>query len=409
MDADPARIVIVGAGHAGGAVAASLRQHGWRGSITLVGEEPLPPYQRPPLSKAWLKHEADADSLLLRPATFYAGSDIALRLEQRVTGIDRAGRTVLLDSGQTLAYDRLVLALGSRNRTLAVPGAKLPGVLSLRSAADADRLQAALHPGARLVVIGGGYIGLEVAASARALGADAVVIEREPRVLTRVASPALSEFFHHRHAMHGVRIERDAAVEALEGSHAVTGVRLRDGRLVPCDAVLIGVGALPNDALAEAAGLLCDNGIVVDAAARSSDAAIYAIGDCTRRPLPLYGCTARLESVPNALEMAKQAAADLCGRNPPPPEVPWFWSDQFDLRLQIAGLPIDAAQTVLRGDTDSGSFAVFHLTADDTVQAVEAVNAPAAFMAGKLMIARRRKVAAHKLRDPAQTLQQLAA
>lgn len=409
MDADPARIVIVGAGHAGGAVAASLRQYGWRGPITLIGEEPLPPYQRPPLSKAWLKREADADSLLLRPAAFYAASDVSLRLSQRVTGIDRTARTVLLACGEAVAYDRLILAPGSLARTLDVPGAELHGVLSLRSAADADRLQAALHPGARLAVIGGGYIGLEVAASARALGADATVIEREPRVLVRVASPILSDFFQRRHMAHGVRLEFGAVVEALEGRDTVAGVRLRDGRLIPCDVALIGVGAVPNDALAREAGLACDNGIVVDAAARSSDPAIYAIGDCTRRPLPLYGRSARLESVPNALEMAKQAAADLCGRKPPSPDVPWFWSDQYDLRLQIAGLPVDAEQAVLRGDPDGGSFALFHLTADDTVQAVEAVNAPADFMAGKLMIARRRKIAAHRLRDPAQTLQQLAA
>ena len=409
MDAEPARIVIVGAGHAGGAVAAALRQYGWRGPITLLGEEPLPPYQRPPLSKAWLKREADADSLLLRPASFYPGSAIDLRLNQRVAGIDRAVRAVTLASGDAVPYDRLILALGSLARPLDVPGASLPGVLVLRSAADADRLQAALRPGARLAVIGGGYIGLEVAASARALGAEAVVIERESRVLARIGSPTLSDFFQRQHARNGVVLELDAAVEALEGSETVTGVRLRDGRRIACDVALVGVGALPNDALARAAGLDCDNGIVVDAAARSSDPAIYAIGDCTRRPLPLYNCTVRLESVPNALEMAKQAAADLCGRKPPAPEVPWFWSDQYDLRLQIAGMPIGAVQTAVRGDADSGSFAVFHLAADDTVQAVEAVNAPAEFMAGKLMIARRRRISPAALRDPARALQQLAA
>lgn len=426
MQPGPARIVIVGAGHAGGAAAANLRQYGWRGSITLIGEEPLPPYQRPPLSKAWLKREADADSLLLRPAAFYAASDIFLRLEQRAAGIDRQARTVLLASGETAEYDRLILALGAVARPLDVAGAGLRNVLSLRSAADADRLQAALHPGVRLAVIGGGYIGLEVAASARALGAEAVVIEREARLLARVASPLLSDFFRRQHAARGVGLELGAAVEALEGTEveapggagveapegaggAVTGVRLRDGRRIACDVVLVGVGALPNDALARAAGLACDNGIMVDAASRSSDPAIYAIGDCTRRPLPLYGCSVRLESVPNALEMAKQAAADLCGRKPPPPEVPWFWSDQYELRLQIAGLPIDAVQTAVRGDPDGGSFAVFHLAADDTVQAVEAVNAPAEFMAGKLMIARRRRVSPDALRDKARALQQLAA
>ncbi|HET8996227.1 MAG TPA: FAD-dependent oxidoreductase [Acetobacteraceae bacterium] len=410
MDADPARIVIVGAGHAGGAVAANLRQFGWRGPITLIGEEPLPPYQRPPLSKAWLKREADAASLLLRPAAFYASNDIALRLEQRVTGIDRTARQVRLATGSLVPYDRLVLALGSVVRPLAVSGTELRGVLSLRNAADADRLQAALRPGARLAVIGGGYIGLEVAASARALGAAAVVIEREDRVLARVAGPLLSDFFQRQHRARGVQLELGAVVETLEGDGgAITGVRLRDGRLIPCDVALVGIGAVANDALAQAAGLQCGGGIVVDATGRSSDPAIYAIGDCSNRPLPLYRRSVRLESVPNALEMAKQAAAALCGRPPPPSEVPWFWSDQFDLRLQIAGLLFDAVQTAVRGDPDSGRFAVFHLAADDTVQAVEAVNAPAEFMAGKLMIARRRRAAAEQLRDPACALQQLAA
>ena len=405
-----ARIVIAGAGHAGGAAAALLRQFGWVGDIVLIGEEPLPPYQRPPLSKAWLKGEADADSLLLRPASFYPNSGIALRLEETVQAIDRAAQSVMLASGDSLAYDHLILSLGSLPRALPIPGHDLRNVLSLRSAADADRLKQVLVPGRRVAIIGAGYIGLEVAASARALGAEAVVIEREPRVLARVACRELSAFFQRRHAAEGVQIVLDAAVETLEGAGgAVSGVRLSDGRLIACDAVLVGVGAVPNDALARQAGLVCDNGIVVDAAARSSDPAIYAIGDCAFRPLPLYDRRARLESVPNALEMAKQAAAALSGRKPPAPEVPWFWSDQFDIRLQIAGLPFDVAEIVLRGDPDRGSFAVFHLASDGTVQAVEAVNAPADFMAGKMMILRRHRVAAALLRDPAHSLQQLAA
>ena len=410
MDNGPARVVIVGAGHAGGAAAALLRQYGWTGPITLIGEEPLPPYQRPPLSKAWLTGEADAAGLLLRPDAFYPANAITLRLSQRVTAIDRAARCVRLASGEAVAYDRLILALGARPRTLDLPGTALRGVQVLRNAADANRLQTALVPGARLVVIGGGYIGLEVAASARAIGVAVTVIEREPHVLARVASPALSACFERVHAQRGVRLELNATVEALEGSAgAVAAVRLRDGRAIACDVVLIGVGAGPDDGLARAAGLVCDGGIVVDAAARSSDPAIHAIGDCTCRPLPLYGRTMRLESVPSALEMAKQAAADLCGRKPPMPEVPWFWSDQFDLRLQIAGLPFDAVETVLRGGPEPGDFAVFHLAADGAVRAVEAVNAPAEFMAGKMMIARRHRVAAALLRDPARSLQQLAA
>jgi 3-phenylpropionate/trans-cinnamate dioxygenase ferredoxin reductase subunit len=403
-----AGIVIAGGGHAGGSAAAFLRQYGWKGAITLVGAEPILPYQRPPLSKAWLKGEATAESLALRPARFYAQQNITARLGERVTGIDRAAQRVVLSGGETLGYHRLILALGAQPRPLPVPGADLPGVLVLRSAADADVLQAALKPGQRLAVIGGGYIGLEVAASARALGATVTVIEREPRVLARVAGQDISAFLQDHHRAQGVEILLDAAVEAILGdATGVTGVQLRDGTVVPCDAALIGVGAVPEEALAREAGLACGNGIIVDLAARTEDPAIYAIGDCTFRPLPLYGRSMRLESVPNAIEQAKQAAADICGRPPPIPEVPWFWSDQFALRLQMAGLAFDPAQAVVRPAAEGEGFAVFHLAADDTVLAVEAVNAPAEFMAGRLLVAKQKRVPAALLRDAAQPLRDL--
>jgi 3-phenylpropionate/trans-cinnamate dioxygenase ferredoxin reductase subunit len=229
-------------------------------------------------------------------------------------------------------------------------------------------------------------------------------------VLARVASAPLSAFFHHRHATAGVRILLNVGVEAFEGADGrVRALRLTNGDNIPCDTVLVGIGAAPNDALARAAGLDCANGIIVDLAARTSDPAIQAIGDCTQRPLLLYGRAFRLESVPNALEQAKQAAADLCGRPPPAPEVPWFWSDQYDVRLQIAGLPFDVAEAVVRGDPDTGSFAVFHLSDNGTVQAVEAVNAPAEFMAGRIMIARRKQVVAARLADVSCSMQELAA
>ncbi len=402
-------VVVVGAGHAGGSAVALLRQYGWKGAITLIGEEPLPPYQRPPLSKAWLKGEADGDSLALRPAQFYPDQDIALRLSTRVATIDRAARMVGLADGETLAYDHLILGLGSRARRIPLPGVELDGVLELRTAADADRLKAALGPGKRIAIIGGGYIGLEAAASARALGADAVILEREDRVLARVACPALSDFFHGYHRARGVNFELGCRIDALEGEGAVSGVRLSDGRVLACDAVLMGVGAVANDELARAAGLACDNGIVVDLAARTADPAIFAIGDCARRPLPHYGRDWRLESVPNALEQAKQAAATICGRAPPASEVPWFWSDQYDLRLQIAGMPFDATQVVLRGDPDGGSFAVFHLAADDRLLSVEAVNAPPEFMMGKMLIARGTRLRPERIRDLSLSVKDLAA
>jgi 3-phenylpropionate/trans-cinnamate dioxygenase ferredoxin reductase subunit len=254
------------------------------------------------------------------------------------------------------------------------------------------------------------YIGLEVAASARALGVAVTVIEREPRVLARVACAALSDFFQDYHRAQGVTFELNAAIEALEGAGGqVTGARLADGRLIACDVALVGVGAMANDDLARAAALDCDGGIIVDLAARTNDPAIYAIGDCTRRPLPIYERTGRLESVPNALEQAKQVAADLCGRPPPPPEVPWFWSDQYDLKLQIAGLPFDATETVIRGEVAEASFAVFHLTGDGRVQAVEAINAAPEFMAGRMMIAKRKPIARERLQDMSVSMKELAA
>jgi 3-phenylpropionate/trans-cinnamate dioxygenase ferredoxin reductase component len=404
-----AHVVIVGAGHAGGSAATLLRQFGWKGAITLVGEEPFLPYQRPPLSKTWLKEGADAASVALRPAGVYHNNNIRLLLGVTATSIDRDRRAVALSTGETLPYDELIVATGARPRVLPVPGRELGGVLDLRGIADADRIKAALVAGSRFVVIGGGYIGLEVAASARTIGASVAVVEREERVLARIASPILSSFFHQAHEAQDVQILCNATVAAIEGSTGrATFVCLGDGARLPCDAVLVGIGAGPDERLARDAGIACEGGIVVDLAARTSDPHIHAIGDCTWRPLPLYDRRFRLESVPNALEQAKQATADLCGRPPPAPEVPWFWSDQYDIRLQIAGLPFDAACTIVRGDPASGRFAVFHLALDGTLQAVEAVNAPTEFMAGKSMIGRRKKVMPDRLRDVSVSMQELA-
>lgn len=376
----------------------------------MVGEEPILPYQRPPLSKAWLKGEATAESLALRPAKFYQDATIATRLNTSVTAIDRTAKTVALSDGTSLLYDVLIIATGSRARKLPLDGVDLDGVLELRSAADADKLKAALAPGARLAVIGGGYIGLEAAASARALGAEAVVIERESRVLARVACPILSDFFQAQHRAHGVTIEVDANVAALQSSNGrISGVRLADGRVVACDAALIGVGAIANDELAREAGIACHNGIPVDLTAVTEDKSIYAIGDCAFRPLPLYDRSGRLESVPNALEQAKQAAAAICGKPAPSGEVPWFWSDQYDLRLQIAGIPFDATDIVVRGSIEEAKFALFHLKGDGTVQAVEAVNAAPEFMGGKRIIQKRKQLTRAQIEDMSLTMQSLAA
>lgn len=402
------RVVIVGAGHAGGSAAAFLRQYGYEGEIVLVGEEPLAPYQRPPLSKAWLKGEVDADGLLLRPESFYVDNGILLRRGARVVNLAREARVITLESGETIAYDHLILATGARARALPIPGAGLQGVLSLRTAADAEVLKAHLGPGKRLAVIGGGYVGLEAAASARALGSDAVVIERETRCLARVACETLSDFFQAYHRDRGVTFELTAEVEALEGDGAVSGVRLKDGRLLPCDAALVGVGAVANVELAQDSGLACVGGVVVDADARTADPHVYAIGDVSHRPLPLYDRMFRLESVPNALEQAKQAAAHICGRDGPRPEVPWFWSDQYDIKLQIAGLPFDSDAQVVRGDVAAAQFAIFHLKGD-RVMAVEAINAAPEFMMGKTLIGSGRPVSREKLADATVSMKEVGA
>jgi len=404
-----AGVVIVGAGHAGGSAAALLRPYGFAGRITLIGDEPIAPYQRPPLSKAWLKGEADADSLMLKPESFYAGAGIDLILGARVTAIARSLRTVSLEDGRTLPYETLILATGARARALPIPGSELAGVLSLRSAAHAEELKAALQPGRRLAVIGGGYIGLEAAASARALGCEVVVIEREANILARVAKEPLSSFFADYHRAKGVVFEVGAQVEAFEGeSGHVTGVRLADGRTIACDVVLVGIGLVRNDDLAREAGLECVNGVVVDEHARTADPHVFAIGDVTHRPVPLYERMFWLESVANALEQAKQAASIIAGREPPAHEVTWNWSDQYDLKLQLAGLPFDADDILVRGDPASAKFAVFHLKGD-LIQAVEAVNAPAEFMAGRQLIGQRRPIVRARLADTSVSMKEVAA
>ena len=402
------RVVIIGAGHAGGSVAAFLRQFGWEGAISLIGQEPVLPYQRPPLSKAWLKGTARQTDLDLRPAEFYATADIDVRLGASAVSLDRALKTVTLGTGEILPYSRVVIATGSKLRRLMVPGMELSPILELRTTADADLVKAELRSGQRLVIVGGGYVGLEVAASACALGANVTVIEREPRLLARVASTALSEHVLAQHRAKGVIIELGASVAGIEGdARRVQGVRLTDGRFFPADAVLVGIGATGHDDLARAAGLTCGDGIKVDAAARTSDPDIYAIGDCSSRPMMTYWRDVRLESVPNAVEQAKQAASDICGRPVPLADVPWFWSDQFEMRLQMAGLPFDVETTVVRGDPAAGKFAVFHLNCDGCVQAVEAVNMTPEYMGGRILIGKRTIVNVGRLIDTAIPMKEL--
>ena len=397
------RVVVIGAGHAGGYVVAELRHAGYAGEIVLIGDESLLPYERPPLSKAWLKSD-QPHAVLLRPPAFWEQSGIKVHLSSRATEIQREARRVLLADGQRIAYDKLVIATGSRPRRLLANGADnpllKPHLHELRSADDADRLRAALGQGRRIAIIGGGYIGLEVAASARALGVKAVVLEREARVLARVAHPALSQFIADYHRDRGVDILTGVELADFEvDAKGFAGVRLIDGRLVPSDCVLVGIGAVPNDDLARAAGIECAQGVSVDLDGRTSDPAIYAIGDVAWRPVPRYDRFNRLESVPNAMEMARRVAARITANPAPAPEVPWFWSDQFDLKLQIAGLTSPADAVVVRGDPALARFALFHLRGD-VLQAVEAVNAPPEFVIGRQLIAEQRPVDPARLADP---------
>jgi 3-phenylpropionate/trans-cinnamate dioxygenase ferredoxin reductase subunit len=360
------------------------------------------------LSKAYLKGALQPDSLKLRPDAFYADHNIAAHFAQRVAALRRDDKTVLLSNGETLGYDALILATGCRPRRLILDGADPTRMHVLRDLADAERLRPAITPGARLAIIGGGYIGLEVAASAIELGAHPIVIEREDRILARVASPPLSRFFHDHHQARGVEILTGAQIQRFGGG----ALHLADGREIACDAVLVGIGADPRDELAREAGLTCERGIVVDAAARTSDPAIFAIGDVTWRPMPLYGHRMfRLESVPNALEQAKQAVCAILGRPAPAPEVPWFWSDQFALKLQIAGIPFETDRLVLRGEMGAvespARFALFHLQ-QGRIVAVEAVNAPPEFMAGKLLIEKANPVDPERLADMTVPMKEIA-
>ncbi len=400
-------LVIVGGGQAAAQAVQSLRQQSFTGAITLLSEEPYPPYQRPPLSKKYLAGELTRERLLLRPAAFYAEKGVTLEQNARVEEVDAAAQRVRLHDGRTLAYDQLLLATGSRVRRLEVPGAALPGVHYLRTIADVDGITASLTPGARVVLVGAGYIGLEVAAVVRQRGHEVTVLEAFDRVMARAVSVEVSSFYEAAHRAAGVVIHCGAAVKALHGATRVSAVETADGRQFACDVVIVGIGIVPNVELAAAAGLECNNGIVVDDYARTADSHIVAAGDCTNHPLPLLGRRVRLESVPNAIHQAKIAAAALLGAPVAYSEVPWFWSDQYDLKLQIAGLATGYDEVVVRGDPAARSFAVFYLAAGELL-AVDAINSPKEFIAAKKLVAAHARIAPDVLRDASFDLTPLA-
>jgi 3-phenylpropionate/trans-cinnamate dioxygenase ferredoxin reductase component len=391
-------ILIIGGGQAGAQAIDTLRREGFNGRLVLIGDEPQLPYQRPPLSKNYLCGDMAAERLLFRHQAFYDEHRIELKLGRQAVRLDAAARQVELAGGEILAYDRLLLCLGAESRRLTCPGATLAGVHYLRALADVAPIQTGFKPQARVVIIGGGYIGLETAATCRKMGCEVTVLEMADRIMNRVVAPSVSQYFAAEHRSHGVNILCDMRVIRLEGRERVERVVCADGNSHEADLVIVGVGAVATTELARTAGLACDNGIVVDEYCRTSDAAIYAAGDCTNHPSPHFGRRIRLESVDNAFEQAKTAALNMLDRPVAHDRVPWFWSDQFDNKLLIVGLSQDYDRQVLRGDPASRSFSVCYLKGSELL-AVEAVNHSKDYMAARKLIAERTPLKADRLAD----------
>ena len=376
--------MIIGAGQAGAAMAAKLRALDHKGTITMVGDETAPPYQRPPLSKKYLMGEMEEARLYLRPEEFYAENDIDLRTGVSATAIDRGGRQVMLSDGTTLPYDKLALTTGSRPRMLPkAVGGELRGVYPVRSLKDVDAMASEFKTNARVLIIGGGYIGLEAAAVAAKMGLKVTLIEMAERILQRVACPDTSAYFRNLHAAHGVDIREGIGLTKLTGEARVSGAVLSDGTTLEIDFALVGVGILPNQELAAEAGLTIENGIAVDTTARTSDPEIYACGDVAS--LPYEGRRIRLESVQNAIDQAEVAAAAMMGEEPVYAPVPWFWSDQFDVKLQIAGLNQGYDQIVVRPGDKPDTQSVWYFQGDRLL-AIDAMNDPRAYMVGKRLL-----------------------
>ena len=400
--------VIVGASHAAAQLSMSLRQYGWSGRILIIGDEPHIPYHRPPLSKEYLAGRKNIDDILIRPADAYRKAQIDFLSGHRVETIDTEDMRVLLDNGEWQSYDRLALTVGSRVRRVDLPGVNLNGVHYLRTTADVDLIRAAARPDGRAVIVGGGYIGLEAAAVLRGLGMQVTVLEMMERVLQRVTAPEISAFYTRVHEEEGVRIFCGVGVAGFEGDTRVEAVTCSDGSRHDAELVIIGVGIVPNVELAREAGLKVDNGIVVDELARTSDPDIVAAGDCTFHRNRIYDRWIRLESVQNATDQARTAAATLCGKEEPYDMLPWFWSDQYDLKLQIAGLSQGYDEVITRGDRDSGrSFAAFYLK-EGRIIAVDAVNKAPEFMMGKKLITSGVAVSREKLADADIPMRELA-
>ena len=374
-------IVIIGGGQAAGQAVASLRQEGFEGKIDLIGEEPSLPYQRPPLSKAYLSGALEASKLLVRPEKFYQDRDVATHLGSPVKHISPQERRVTVRETE-FSYDKLLIATGGRPRKLTLPGSDLSGIHYLRTLQDVDNIRAHMATAKNLCIVGGGYIGLEVASVAVTLGVTVNVLEMESRILQRVTTPFMSDFYHQLHTERGVHIHTETTCQGFRGQSGKVSHVLCGNQEIEADLVIVGIGIIPNIELAETAGLPCDNGILVDDHCKTSDDNIFAAGDCTNHPNALLNRRLRLESVPNAMDQARTAATNMLGGDKTYATVPWFWSDQYDLKLQMLGFSQDADAAVLRGDPGTRQFAQFYLSKGKII-AVDAVNSPKEFMVAK--------------------------
>ncbi|KZN31667.1 NAD(P)/FAD-dependent oxidoreductase [Pseudoalteromonas luteoviolacea] len=386
------RCVIIGGGHAGAQACASLRKEGWTGQIMLITDEDSLPYHRPPLSKTYLQNQVSAEQLLIRPEAAYIKDDIDVWLNTRVDKIEPAIQSIQLQSGEHISFDKLLICTGSRARKADCLGADLGNIFYIKTLNDIESLSAALtrddsKKSRRIVMVGGGYIGLETASVLKKMGHDITIIERESRLLARVTAQSISTFYHKLHKRNGIKIFTDTNVVAFQGKDTVSTV-LCDDKVIPADIVIVGIGAQTNTELAHSAGLLVENGgIVVNELCQTTDVNIYAAGDCTIGIEHHSGLATRIESVPNALEQAKTAAATICGKHKPVTSVPWFWSDQFDCKIQIAGLNTGYDETLLR-QADNQTLSLWYLK-QGRVIAADCINSAKDFMAAKKIIAQK--------------------
>ena len=400
-------VVIVGAGHGGAQVAVMLRTQKFSGSIAIIGDEPELPYERPPLSKEYFAGEKEFERIQLRPAKYWDEREVTMLLGQRVVSVDSGAHTVTTDGGETIGYGKLVWATGGAPRMLPIPGGDLPGVQGVRTRADADAMKAASETAKQIVVIGGGYIGLEAAAVLTKAGKKVVLLEAQDRVLARVAGEDLSRFYEKEHREHGVDLRLGVCVEAIEGETHVTGVRLSDGEVIPADLVIVGIGIIPAVEPLVAAGADCANGVRVDPFCKTSLPDIYAIGDCAAHANDFAeGAEIRLESVQNANDQANVVAKGIVGDEAPYHAIPWFWSNQYDLKLQTAGLSAGHDQAVLRGDPGTRSFSVVYLKAGKVI-ALDCVNATRDYVQGRMIVTAGLRATAEQLADTATPLKAL--